>query len=329
MGKTKGFVVASGLVIVSVIVCLGLAEGALRLKNSAMNNYDIEMWRYGKTLKMRTGDAELPIDHVKSSSAVLQNVTIRINSYGLRGGPVTPLPSGERRILVLGNSIALGWGVPEEDTLEAQLQTMLAAHGAPAQVLNGGMGNCDAQQYVARFFKNFATLSPTDIVVLYNMRDAEVVVPGAENPVLRYSELAVTLWTAYQRLFHKGGMNVLVDHYRDVNRVDAPGFIAMKRSLAKLAQYAKAHGARIFLAMAPETHDLVDYPFAYAHELMGRVAAEEGYTYIDLLPAMRNIPPDKIFVMPGDPHPNRLGHELMAREILPALLAADGSDRKS
>lgn len=329
MGKTKGFAVALGLIVISVVVCLGLAEGALRLKNSTMNNYDIEMWRYGKTLKVRTGDAELPIDHVKSSSAVLQNVTIRINSSGLRGGPVEPLSDGARRILVLGNSIALGWGVPEEDTVEAQLETMLAARGAPAQVLNGGMGNCNAPQYVARFFKNFSGLNPTDIVVLYNMRDAEVVTPGAENPILRHSELAVTLWTAYQRLFSKTGMNVLTEHYHAVNRVDAPGFIAMKRSLGALAEYAKAHDIRIFLAMAPETHDLVDYKFEFAHDLMGRIAAEQGYVYIDLLPIMRNISPEKVFVMPGDPHPNRFGHELMARGILPAILAAERSGLKS
>jgi hypothetical protein len=287
------------------------------------------MWRYGNTLKVRTGDAALPIDHVKSSSAVLQRVTIRTNSFGLRGGPVEPLANGARRILVLGNSLALGWGVPEQDTVEGQLETMLAARGAQAQVLNGGMGNCNAPQYVARFFKNFAGLNPTDIVVLYTMRDAEDVAPGAENLILRHSELAVTLWGAYHRLFNKAGMNALIEHYRAVNRLDSPGFIAMMRSLAALAEYAKAHNIRIFLAMAPETHDLVDYKFGFVHDLMSRIAAEQGYDYVDLLPMMRNIPPEKIFVIPGDPHPNRLGHELMARGILPAILAADWPDLKS
>jgi hypothetical protein len=34
---------------------------------------------------------------------------------------------------------------------------------------------------------------------------------------------------------------------------------------------------------------------------------------------MMGRPPEEMFAMPGDPHPNALGHELMAEAIFPVI----------
>jgi len=307
------------LTTVSILVCLALAEAMLRIQNSSMTNYDIEMWRYASELKSRSDDPALAFDHVRSRSALLQNVTIRLNEYGLRGGPIEPLPSGERRILFLGGSITLGWGVPEEKTVTARLEEKLRAAGEPAQVLNGGVGNYNSERYVSRFFKELTGLNPTDIVVHYFVRDAEDLSPGGGNVVLRRSELAITLWIAYHRLVDSVGEQSLVDHYRAVYDPAAPGFLTMEAKLKELADYAKAHNIRLYLAMVPDVHNLVDYQLGFVHEIMGGVAKADGYSFIDLLPALRGRPPEELYAMPGDPHPNALGHELMAEAIFKAI----------
>jgi len=307
------------LLIASLGVSMALGELILRVKNQSMTTYDIEMWRYAKDLKVRSDDPALDFDHVKSKSAVLQNVTIRLNEWGLRGGPVEPLPSGGRRILFLGGSIALGWGVPEEQTVEARLQSLLQGAGQAAQVLNAGVGNYNAERYVSRFFKELEGLQPTDIVVHYFLRDAEDLPPGGGNVLLRHSELAVTLWIAYHRLFDRTGEGSLVGHYRAAYDPNAPGFLRMQAKLKELADYARAHQIRLYLAMTPDVHDLVAYKFDFVHDLMRGVAEGRGYTYVDLLPAMRGRPPQELFAMPGDPHPNGAGHEVMARAIFPVF----------
>src|SRR3978361_996480 len=119
----KRIILSTALFLLSTIVALALAEGVLRIKNSSMKNYDIEMWRYAKELKIPSPDPKLGHDHVKQSEAVLQSVNIRLNEWGLRGGPVAAKPS--RRILFLGGSITLGWGVKEEDTSRARGQGLL------------------------------------------------------------------------------------------------------------------------------------------------------------------------------------------------------------
>jgi hypothetical protein len=308
-----------GLVVFSLALALGVGEIALRLKNSSMTTYDIEMWRYAKELKVRSDDPHLDFDHARSTSAVLQNVTIRLNDWGLRGGPIEPRPADGRRILFLGGSIALGWGVPEEKTVEARLEQKLREAGQHAQVLNGGVGNYNAERYVSRYFKELAGLEPTDLVVHYFLRDAEDLEPGNGNALLRHSELAVTMWIAYHRMFDRSGEQSLVDHYRKVYGSDAPGFEAMKARLKELADYGRTHHVRLFLAMVPDVHNLVDYKFGFIHDTMRQIAEADGYTYIDLLPAMRGRSPQDLFAMPGDPHPNGLGHELMADAMFPVI----------
>jgi len=311
---------ASSLVaVLSLAVAFGAGELLLRLKNSSMTNYDIEMWRYAKELKHKSPDPALDFDHVTSKSAVLQGIDIRLNEWGLRGSPVGARPADGRRMLLLGGSITLGWGVAEPDTVALQLEKRLRDAGEKVQVLNGGVGNYNAERYVSRFFRKHAELKPSDIVVQYFLRDAEDLPPGGGNFLLRNSQVAVTLWIAYHRLFDRKGEQSLVEHYRKAYEPDARGFQVMKAKLKELAEHARANEVRIFLAMTPDVHNLVDYKLGFVHDIMREVAGELGYTYIDLLPALRGRRPEELFAMPGDPHPNALGHQLMAAALFPVV----------
>ena len=307
------------LLIGSTIVALLLSEVILRVKNSSMTNYDIEMWRYARELKVKSTDPSLDFEHLKNKTAVLQNVEIRLNEWGLRGDPVPAASPDKRRILFLGASTTLGWGVREEETVEKRLEKMLAAAGQPAEVLNAGVGNYNAERYVSRFLKQLTGLKPTDIVVQYFMRDAEDLPPGGGNFLLRHSQLAVTLWVAYHRLFDRTGADNLADRYRKVYEPDQPGFIVMQRELKKLAEYARERGIRLYFMMTPDVHDLVDYKFGFVHDIMRKLAAQDGYVYVDLLPAMTGLRPEQTWAMPGDPHPTATAHKLMADAVFPLL----------
>ncbi len=315
----KGALASATIVMVSGVVALGAGEVILRVKNASMKSYDIEMWRYAKELKVRSDIPVLGHEHVPSSSARLQSVDIRLNERGLRGGPVGPRKPGQRRILFLGSSVTLGWGVPEEETMTARLQKMFAADGQDVEVLNAGIGNYNAVRYVERFKRRLADLEPTDLVVHYFLRDAETLEPGGGNWLLRHSQLAATTWIAFSRYFGKAAEKTLEQHYLAVYRPEVPGYRDMRAALHELADYAREKGIRVHLAMTPDVHDLVDYKFGYIHEAMANVAREEGFAFIDLLPAMRNLTPRELWSMPGDPHPNGLGQRLMAEAIYPAL----------
>ena len=307
------------LVVISTLITLGAGEAILRIKNASMRNYDIEMWRYAKELKVRSESPLLGHEHVPSSSAKLQSVDIRINERGLRGEPLALRQPGKRRILFLGSSVTLGWGVPEENVVTTRLARMFLQAGQDVEVLNAGIGNYNAARYVDRFITRLADLDPTDIVVHYFVRDAEVIDVGGGNMLLRNSQLAVTSWVAANRYFGKESGLGLEEHYKNVYLPQAPGFLAMQEALHRLSVYAATKNIRIYLAMTPDVHDLVDYRFGFIHDTMSRIAKQEGYVYVDLLPAMRNLTPKELWSMPGDPHPNSLGHQRMAEAIFPSL----------
>ena len=93
----------------------------------------------------------------------------------------------------------------------------------------------------------------------------------------------------------------------------------MRQSLERLARYARANNIRLYMAMTPDVHDLGDYQFGFVHDRMKAIASEFGYAYVDLLSAFGALTPSDIWAMPGDPHPNGLGHKLMADALTPVL----------
>lgn len=300
------------------LLSLGMAEGALRLKNSSVLNYDIEMWRYSKELKVLSDNPVLGHEHVPNEAALLQGVEIRTNAYGLRGGPITP--NVTRRILVLGSSITLGWGVEESDTMTALLEKRFDESGAAdTQVLNAGIGNYNTTRYVERFLTNLTELQPTDIVVHYFLNDAEILPPPSGNWLMRNSQLAVTTWIMISRALSSDSRS-LEDHYKSVYQSDSEGYKQMVASLQRLRDYCTANSIRLYLAVVPDIHNLSPYPFGFIHEKMRMLADHLSMDYIDFLNVMSEVDAESLWAMPGDPHPNALGHALMAQELFPRLV---------
>jgi len=326
-GQSRARIFISGAltVILTLLICTAAAEGVLRLKNASMRNYDVEMWRYSRELKFASELAVLGHEHQPNAKAMLQSVEIRTNAWGLRGGAVSETPApGRRRVLMLGSSIALGWGVPEESVISSLLQAKFEAAGQDVEMLNAGIGNYNAERYIERFLHRLTPLKPTDLLVLAFVRDGEPLEQGGGNFLLRNSQLALTVWTVVNRVFGESGENGLVAHYQ---RIYAPGSSAVTRmnaEFAKLAAYAREHRIRVTLAMVPDIHNLDRYPLQFVHDIFGKTARDNGFAYVDLLPALRGIASSDIWAMPGDPHPNARGHALMADAIYP-VLASDAT----
>jgi len=303
-------------VLATVLVAITLGEGMLRLKNSDQNSYSVEMWRYAKVLKV--ADAELGHVHNPGVSARLQNVDISINSRGLRGpepGPDNPLI---HRILMLGSSITLGWGVPEDQGLRAVLQQRL---GAQTEVLNAGIGNYNAERYVGLFQSRLQDLNPEIIVVHYFIRDAEILPPSTGNWIIRNSQLALMLWQAGTNLVYgRDDLSGLENYYRDMYAPESEGRERMQAALGALAQMAEDQGIQVVLAMMPDIHSLNPYPFKFVHDQMKETAARLGWTYVDLLEGFKGIDDARaLYAIPGDPHPNARGHAIMADILTPEL----------
>ena len=118
MNLIKNFLKSFLIIIISLSIGILLCEIILRIKHNFLINYDIEMWRYAKELKQKVANDKINHIHIPNKEAILQKVKIKINKYGQRDINFSKedLLINDRRFLILGSSVAMGWGVENEKT---------------------------------------------------------------------------------------------------------------------------------------------------------------------------------------------------------------------
>jgi len=314
----KRMLINFSVVCTSFLIGLVFAETALRLINSSGTNYDIEMWRYSKELKIKSSNIKLGHEHSKSHSALLQNVNIRTNSFGMRGPE--PKENYDRRILFLGSSITMGWGVKEEDVFTTIIEKKFKSDGFQVDILNSGVGNYNAERYVENFFSNLKVLKPNDIVIHYFINDAEILENSNGNFITRNFQLGVIGWRALNQIFGSIEKTSLEDYYKSLYSENSQTFIRMKASLEKILEYTQKQNINLYLSIVPDIHNLENYPFYDIHDKMELLANKNNIPFINFIDEFKKIPASKLWNLTNDPHPNMIGHQVMADQLYPILM---------
>jgi len=296
-----------------VIISLVIIELILRFINSDMKNYDIEMWRYSNELKIQ--DSIIGHKHLSNKSAVLQGIEIKLNSKGMRSEEFN---ISDKKILFLGSSISLGWGVNQDESYPEIIQSKLSLDSLDFKILNGSVGNYNTFRYVNNFISNYNNINPDLIVVNYFINDVEILPIKKSNWVVKNLQLVATLTITLKKLFSKSDFD-LKNYYRDLYDEQSESFITMKESLEKLSNYSNRTNIPILLTIIPDIHFLEDYPFHSIHQKMEFLSKELGFEYHDLLPSLKGIPFSELQIIPGDSHPNELGHLKMAESLYPKI----------
>ena len=71
--------------------------------------------------------------------AFARRIAAVLSLFGLLLLPAAASADATPRILVLGDSLSAGYGLPADDTFPARLEAALEAAGTPAAVINGGV----------------------------------------------------------------------------------------------------------------------------------------------------------------------------------------------
>ena len=98
-----------------------------------------------------------------------------------------------------------------------------------------------------------------------------------------------------------------------------PGWLESKVYFRKLRDYCKEHGIGVLIANIPEIHDVQHYTLQSITDLAHKMADENGFDFVDSLDWMRAVDLPKLWIAPGDPHPNVRGHQLIAQAIYSKL----------
>jgi hypothetical protein len=132
-----------------IVLCI---EAYVRVVVDDGMQFDLEMWKYAREVKIVDPDPLIGHRHGANRKALLMGVMVETNSQGLRDREYSfEKPYGVLRVVMLGDSLTEGWGVPEEDTFVRRVERLYADHGIKAEVINTGVGNWNTIQEVEFF----------------------------------------------------------------------------------------------------------------------------------------------------------------------------------
>ena len=160
---------------------------------------DHALIRDALTLKVDSANPLVGHHHRPNAEARLMGVTVRTNTDGFRDDDYAVERNGKRRIVFLGDSLTLGWGVEQADTFEHVLEARLDAI-RPTEVINLGVGNYNTTQELNLFLDKGAKYLPDQVVLFYFINDAEPVPQKSRFPGLGHSRLVTFYWSRLKML---------------------------------------------------------------------------------------------------------------------------------
>jgi lysophospholipase L1-like esterase len=309
------------LLVASLAIVIAAAEVACRTLVDTGREYHIEMWKYAVRLKRIAADPALGHEHVPSRAMRLMGADVVINSQGLRNAELGPKAPGTVRILMLGDSIAFGWGVAQDETMSAVVARILPG----VEVVNSGVGNYNTAMEVAYFRDKGLALDPDVVVLNYFINDAEPTPVYRDVPwIARHAYLYPVIGGAWDAVRRRAlGAPDWRAYYLGLYADDAPGWREARAAFAALATLCRERGIRLVIANIPELRVLTGYPFAGVNDRLEALARAAGVPYLDLLPSLAGENPADLWVTAPDPHPNARAHRLMG-EALAAFLIGHG-----
>jgi lysophospholipase L1-like esterase len=314
-----GVAFAAAALAVGLVVLEGLTRAVFDRNGM---HYGIEMWKYARQVKQRSAVAAMSHEHAPNRNAVLMGVPVRTNSLGLRD---REFPSGKRdgvrRVLVLGDSMTLGWGTREAETYPKVLEQLLNRDATPYEVINSGVGNYNSSQEVAYFRERGRLLQPDEVILGFYINDAEPTPSPNENVLARHSYLYVLASGGWEALMRNLGAKPTLDaYYAGLYDERNPGWRATREALVALSRLCRTEGVPLRVVIIPELHEPNEhYPFLRVHALVKGVLEHEGVPVLDVLDAFAGVDPQSVWVSPGDAHPNARGHAIIANAIYQAM----------
>lgn len=305
-----------------VITAFGLELLTRGVADDGMQ-FDLEMWKYARDVKQVATDPLIGHEHAPNRRARLMGVDFRTNSQGLRDREFSfERVPGKLRIVMLGDSLTVGWGVPLKDTFAKRIERFYAAAGIDAEVINLGVGNYNTVQEVQAFLTKGYRYQPDLVVLNYFVNDAE--------SLARASAPSAMMRACYACVFVAGRSDALMRQFFD--RMDwaqyylslygdgtSQGWLDAKAAIGRLADFSKRNGMVLLIASLPELHDVAHYRFDRITDLVRQSAKENGAAFVDVLPYLAGQPSSKLWVTRPDPHPNAFANELIAKGLFAAL----------
>ncbi len=262
------------------------------------------------------------------------------NSLGFRDDEHSlAAAEGIHRILVLGDSIVKGLGVPERERIVTSVMTRrLNEAGVRAEVINFGVEGYNTQQEVEMLRLKGLAFRPDTVVLAYCLNDRDWPAHHLYRELLEQESASgnvaaarLSPWLRASALYRflrfrvldagepkTGGTGAEARVQEMIDRVQRD---TVAEYFGALDELAKANGFAVVVAVFPWLVDLAE-PRMDQHRWVQALSARHGFHHLDLLPAFlvcerhygQSLAADEV-------HPNILGHNCAGLAIADYIAA--------
>ncbi len=301
----------AALAAIPVVLLLVVAELILRSGSGAA--LSAEAWEATTRIHRKSQDPELVYEYVPGGRSDFGEHSIAINAAGFRDDEFPdPPPADAKRIVLLGDSVASGWGVAMEDAFPQRLEAQL---GGDAVVYNLAVNGYSTAQQLRLFETRGLALRPDLVIVTYMLNDPDVLDGGLG----RYFSPRFELLHLARRAIRSVSESAqgLPSEYHQ--RVHARHFDETAGRFARFGELAREHDVRILVAVVPVFEQgsvaASAYRWQNIHEDIAKLCKGNGLAFLDLRPDLTQSDPEAGPLAIDVWHPSKHGHALIAASL--------------
>jgi len=248
-----------------------------------------------------------------------------VNALGMRG-PLRTIkkPKGVFRIVVLGDSVAYGYGVKDEETFSRLLEVSLNAQGKNVEVINLAVCGYGLEAYTEVYRLKARQFNPDLVLLAYVLNDlapTNAVVGSIANQIKRnaklrrigkFSQFAAWLADNYEKA---------IESYENTKSFNEKYFNPEYRNvldgnLKILHDETSSDSVPLVVFVFPYLHDMKNYPLLAVHAVIKEALLKTGISFHDLLEDFRSYDVLSFRIDPHDiTHPNVEGHRVAAEAM--------------
>lgn len=262
------------------------------------------------------------------------------NAFGYRDADHTEeKPPGVYRVLILGDSLAMGYGIERyADTFPGVLDAQLRAKDPDVEVLNFGVNGYNTQQEVELLLKRGLAYQPDLVLLQYCLNDTGHTAGDVMIRLLRHERRldVLSIFEVQLGLLHSELYRFVRFRFAPDSPTAANGGEALEAvSQNRVAQYFRAltemsrdHSFEVLVAVFPVFDDLVSYRHHRFHEDVGAAARRNGFHHLDLYKTFRACGDGTEATVALDPyHPSELGHRCSGFALADFVQRVRASDK--
>jgi lysophospholipase L1-like esterase len=325
------FVVLAILPVIGILVAVELhlrAESAKwyqkkLAKNHALNN--------SLRIHRKSDDPQLVYELTPGAELDRQGIHYKINQAGFRDDEFPPSAApkkpGEYRIVVIGDSVAWGWGVDMTQAWPQLLEQQLDEQFKDQHVVVYNLAvNGYATPQEARILEKYGLAYHPDLVILnYVLNDPEV----EDGGLSWYFESINRIETIYQGKllfsFVYNGIKAQLgliqppndtarDHFFLTHHSDL--FENVETGFQKISRLAESAHTQVLVIVTPvfQFRKEAPYPWKEIHLQIETLSHQNHFMFLDTQPAFADEDSDAVSLDPI--HPNAKGHAIIAQHVL-------------